>query len=298
MNPQIPVIDLFSGENKCLPNAWSEKSVDGVSTLLHLRSLSGRISLDLLLVALERSGHLLGHVLLVMLRENLRRPEEADAVPGLLRHGRSPRRALRVGLPLSVRLEPLQETFDDCGMPLAEQIGQRALVPDEDVRHQIGDHELHLRRGCRRVHDAALHDETPQPEAVLRGVRDEFLDGFAGGDVEDQLILEIVEHDDDEARDAAEGEGVRPQPPVLELPRSRRNVDGLRPRRLPAERGEVSEEDAAAWSGGGNRRRGGPVQGRGRGGAVMESGGTQGGGEARAEAAAGKPAGHGQPAEQ
>lgn len=48
------------------------------------------------------------------------------------------------------------------------------------------------------------------------------------------MLLKITEDDDDEARDAAEGQSVGPEPPRLELPGPSSDVDLLRTGQIPA----------------------------------------------------------------
>lgn len=127
-------------------------------------------------------------------------------------------------------------------MTFPEQIGQRALVPDQHVCDQIGDYELHLRRRC-RLDDATFENQTAKPELALARVCGVFLESVGGGHVEDQLVLEAVEDDDDEAGDAAEGEGVGPEASGLELAGAGPDVDGFGPGRAAAGGGEEAESE-------------------------------------------------------
>lgn len=113
-------------------------------------------------------------------------------------------------------------------MALAEEVGKGALVANEDVRDEVGDDELYLGGVRGGVVDAALDDEAAEAEAILGGVGGELGEGVGGGDVEDELLLEVAEDDDDEPGDAAKGESVGPEAPVLELPSPGADVDVAR----------------------------------------------------------------------
>lgn len=91
---------------------------------------------------------------------------------------------------------------------------------------------------------APFEDQPAQPELGLAGVLPVLLEHVGGGYVEDQLVLEVGENDDDEPGDAAEGEGVRPESAVLQLPGARADVDGAGAGRLAAGGGgEVAEDE-------------------------------------------------------
>ena len=218
---------------------------------------SGSI-LNNLLILLNSSSNFFRHVLLIMLGENLGSRKIALYLPRLL--GNVLRRHL---LPDLVR-ERFHEPFHNDGVPFPEQIRQRSLVPYHDVGDEIGDDELHLRRR-RRVHHAAFQDKTAQPKPRFCWIVGVFFEGFGWGDVEDELVLEVVENDHDEAGEATEGERVGPEAPRLELARACADVDGfLRARRGAARRGEEAVE--------------GEVRRRGLDGRVVEKGGWEEGG--------------------
>lgn len=100
-------------------------------------------------------------------------------------------------------------------MALAEEVGKGSLEADKDVSDEVGDDELNLGGGGGGLDDAALEDEATEAEAVLGRVGGELLHSIGWGDVEDELILEVAEDDDDEPRDAAEGQSVGPEAAVL-----------------------------------------------------------------------------------
>ncbi|PON63640.1 hypothetical protein PanWU01x14_129720, partial [Parasponia andersonii] len=175
-----------------------------------------------------------------MLSQNLRSHEVAFPAPRL------PGNAFRRNLVPNLVGDRLNKPFDHRRVPLPKQIGQIALEPDQNIGDQIRNNEFDLRRG-RGVDHAAFEDQTPQPELALARVSYEFVEGFGWGDVEDQLVLEGVEDDDDEPSDAAEAEGVEPEPPGLHLPGPGTDVDGLGPFRAAPGRGEEPEPESEVF---------------------------------------------------
>lgn len=178
----------------------------------------------------------------------------------------------------------LYEALDDNGVALAEEVGEGALVAYEDVGEEVGYDELHLGGGGGGVGNAALEDEAAEAEPVLGGVGGELGEGVGGGDVEDKLVLEIAEDDDDESGDAAKGEGVGPEAPVLELPGACADVNARPGGVAPGGGGgEMAEEGVGQQQ----RRR------RRRGGVGVEGSGADEGGEAGSEARGENSRGHG-----
>jgi hypothetical protein len=223
----------------------------------HSRHLSGGrlcLGLEALLVSLERLADLFGHVLLVVLGEHLGAAQEARALPGLLGH-------LPPVVAAEVVGEGLEEPLNDDGVSLAEEVRQRALVPDQHVGDEVRDDELDLGRGWRGVHDGALEDETAEADAGLGGIGGEFGERVGGRDVEDELVLERGEHGDHKPGRAGEGEPVRPEAARLQLSRAGADVRGAGAGggpRPPRARGEAAEEGAERGGGGGGcRARGG-----------------------------------------
>ena len=162
--------------------------------------------------------------------------------------------------------EGLEEALDDDGVALAEEVGQRALVPDEHVGDEVRDDKLDLGEGRRGVHDGALEDEAAEADAGLGGVGGELGERVGGRDVEDELVLERGEHGDHEPGRAGEGEPVGPEAARLQLPRAGADVRGARAGggpRPPRGRGEAAEEGAERGGGGGGG--GGGRRGRARG---------------------------------
>lgn len=91
---------------------------------------------------------------------------------------------------------------------------------------------------------APFKNQPAQPELGPCRVLLVLLHRVGGRDVEDELVLEVGKHDDDEPGNAAEGQGVRPEAPVLELPRTGADVGRAGAAGLAAgDGGEVAEDE-------------------------------------------------------
>ena len=97
-----------------------------------------------------------------MLGEHLRATQEALALQRLI-GDLSPR-------PVAAEIvrQWLEEPLDDDGVALAEEVGEGALVADEDVGDEVRDDELDLGGGGRGMGDGALEDEPAEASDGLR----------------------------------------------------------------------------------------------------------------------------------
>lgn len=78
------------------------------------------------------------------------------------------------------------------------------------------------------MNDAPLKNKPTQSKLGPRRILLVLLHSVRRRYIENELILEIGEHNDNESCDAAEGESVGPEAAVLQLPRARADVGGAR----------------------------------------------------------------------
>nr|GMD67408.1 hypothetical protein TorRG33x02_013630 [Ipomoea batatas] len=131
-----------------------------------------------LLVLLQCSGDFLRHILLVVLSQNFCSFKIAHSTPGLLCDPKLVLLQNHLIRLLHFLRERLNKPLHHHGVAFPEKIRQRSLEFDQN---------------------------SAEPKLGLGGILSVFGDRIAGGHVENELVLELVEHDDNESRDAAEG---------------------------------------------------------------------------------------------
>lgn len=93
------------------------------------------------------------------------------------------------------------------------------------------------------MRDASFKNKAAETELRAIRIGCVLIESFCWSNVEDELVLEVVEDDDDEAGDAAESERVGPETPVLELASACADVDsGWAGRVAAGGGGEEAEE--------------------------------------------------------
>nr|GMD69667.1 hypothetical protein TorRG33x02_013630 [Ipomoea batatas] len=130
-----------------------------------------------LLVLLQCSGDFLRHILLVVLSQNFCSFKIAHSTPGLLCDPKLVLLQNHLIRLLHFLRERLNKPLHHHGVAFPEKIRQRSLEFDQN---------------------------SAEPKLGLGGILSVFGDRIAGGHVENELVLELVEHDDNESRDAAE----------------------------------------------------------------------------------------------